>query len=144
MNAAYEIERLLQFGQKHKLIKGLDVLVARNQLLDLFHLDAPYEGEVPQEEFQYPTELLENLLDLAAQQGLFDNEVNNYRVNFEARIMGCMMPGAQQVAKRFKKLSPITSTSCASTPTTSAPRRSPRTSSGSPPPSTAIWRSPST
>ena len=104
MNAAYEIERLLQFGQKHKLIKGLDVLVARNQLLDLFHLDAPYEGEVPQEEFQYPTELLENLLDLAAQQGLFDNEVNNYRVNFEARIMGCMMPGAQQVAKRFKKL----------------------------------------
>ena len=62
MNAAYEIERLLQFGQKHKLIKGLDVLVARNQLLDLFHLDAPYEGEVPQEEFQYPTELLENLL----------------------------------------------------------------------------------
>ena len=104
MNAAYEIERLLQFGQKHKLIKGLDVLVARNQLLDLFHLDAPYEGEVPQEEFQYPTELLENLLDLAARQGLFDNEVNNYRVNFEARIMGCMMPGAQQVAKRFKKL----------------------------------------
>ena len=104
MNAAYEIERLLQFGQKHKLIKGLDVLVARNQLLDLFHLDAPYEGEVPQEEFQYPTELLENLLDLAAQQGLFDNEVNNYRVNFEARIMGCMMPGAQQVAKHFKKL----------------------------------------
>ena len=104
MNAAYEIERLLQFGQKHKLIKGLDVLVARNQLLDLFHLDAPYEGEVPQEEFEYPTKLLENLLDLAAEQGLFDNEVNNYRVNFEARIMGCMMPGAQQVAKRFKKL----------------------------------------
>ena len=104
MNAAYEIERLLQFGQKHKLIKGLDVLVARNQLLDLFHLDAPYEGEVTQEEFEYPTKLLENLLDLAAEQGLFDNEVNNYRVNFEARIMGCMMPGAQQVAKRFKKL----------------------------------------
>lgn len=51
-----------------------------------------------------PTKLLENLLDLAAEQGLFDNEVNNYRVNFEARIMGCMMPGAQQVAKRFKKL----------------------------------------
>ncbi|MBQ8648210.1 MAG: UDP-glucose--hexose-1-phosphate uridylyltransferase [Oscillospiraceae bacterium] len=104
MNAAYEIERLLQFGHKHGLVKGLDVIVARNQLLDLFRLDAPYEGEVPEEEFEYPTQLLEGLLDLAAGQGLFDNSVYNYRVNFEARIMGCMMPGAQETARRFEEL----------------------------------------
>ena len=66
MNAAYEIERMLQFGQKHGLVEGLDVIVARNALLDLFRLDAPYEGEVPEEEFRYPTELLEGLLDIAA------------------------------------------------------------------------------
>ena len=102
--AAYEIERLLQFGQKKGMIADLDVIVARNQLLDIFHLDAPYEGEVPDEDFEYPTELLENLLDLAAEQGLFDNEVNNFRVNFEARIMGAMMPRAGEVARTFAQL----------------------------------------
>ena len=55
LNAGYEIERLLLFGQKKGLIKDLDVIVARNQLLDLFHLDAPFEGTVPDEELTYPT-----------------------------------------------------------------------------------------
>ena len=31
---ALDVERLLRFGRKHKLIKDLDVLVARNTLLD--------------------------------------------------------------------------------------------------------------
>ena len=50
-NAAYEIDRLLQVGQKKGMIQDLDVIVARNQLLDIFHLAAPYEGEVPDEYF---------------------------------------------------------------------------------------------
>ena len=104
LNAGYEIERLLLFGQKKGLIKDLDVIVARNQLLDLFHLDAPFEGTVPDEELTYPTELLENLLDIAAEQNLFDNEVNTFRVNFEARIMGALMPRASEVAATFEKL----------------------------------------
>ena len=37
---ALDVERLLRFGRKHKLIKDLDVLVARNTLLDLL---APVE-----------------------------------------------------------------------------------------------------
>ena len=32
---ALDVERLLRFGRKHKLIKELDELVARNTLLDL-------------------------------------------------------------------------------------------------------------
>ncbi len=102
--AAYEIERLLLFGQKKGLIEGLDVIVARNQLLDLFRLDAPYKGEVPNEDFEYPTQLLESLLDIAAEQKLFDNEINTFRVNFEARIMGALMPRASEVAKTFAQL----------------------------------------
>ena len=80
MNAGYEIERLLQFAQKHKLVKGLDVITARNALLDVLKLDAPYEGEVPQEELEAPTPILENLLNAAAEKGLFDNDVYQYRV----------------------------------------------------------------
>lgn len=104
MDVKYEIERMLQFGQKHGMIKALDVLVSRNALLDIFGLDSAYEGAVPEEDFDRPTELLENLLDCAAEMNLFDNSVYQYRVNFEARIMGTMMPRESECAKKFKKL----------------------------------------
>ena len=35
---ALDVERLLRFGRKHKLIKELDAIVARNTLLDLLAL----------------------------------------------------------------------------------------------------------
>ncbi len=44
---ALDVERLLRFGRKHKLIKDLDVLVARNTLLDLLQLAAPSEAKPP-------------------------------------------------------------------------------------------------
>ena len=99
-------ERLLRFGRKHKLVKELDEIIARNTLLDLLHLEAPYEGKVPhpKEEFDTPTELLEELLDLAAQKNLFDNTVPQYRINFETRLMGALMPRESEVCKKFQKL----------------------------------------
>ena len=103
-NTAQNIERLLQFGVQHKLIAPLDVFVARNTLLDLFGLAEPYEGAVPKEHFDTPTELLELLLDDAAEKELFDNEVPALRVNFEARIMGALMPRESEVAARFNQL----------------------------------------
>ena len=49
----------------------------------------PYEGKVPKEDFDTPTEILEETLDLAADKGLFDNSVPQYRINFETRPDGC-------------------------------------------------------
>ena len=149
---ALDVERLLRFGRKHKLVKELDVIVARNTLLDILGLAAPYEGKVPKESFDTPTEILEHMLDLAAQKGLFDNTVPQYRINFETRLMGALMPRESEVCKKFRKLcaqkGPQAATdwftTCAWCPTTSAPLRSPATSSGPPPPPTASWRSPST
>ncbi len=40
---ALDVERLLRFGRKHKLIKELDAIVARNTLLDLLGLAQPSE-----------------------------------------------------------------------------------------------------
>ncbi len=103
-NTALSIERLLRFGLEHNMISPLDLFVARNTLLDLFGLPEPYEGEVPAEHFDTPTQLLEPLLDAAAEQGLFDSEVPALRVNFEARIMGALMPRESEVAARFQHL----------------------------------------
>src|SRR5699024_10998722 len=63
---ALDVERLLRFGRKYKLIKDLDVLVARNTLLDLLGLSAPCEAKPPKEQFDTPAKLLDEMVELAA------------------------------------------------------------------------------
>ena len=100
---AFHVERLLRFGRRHKLVKELDQIVARNELLDLLGLAAPYEGKIPKEDFDTPTEILEPMLDLAAAKGLFDDQVPQYRINFETRLMGAMMPRESEVCRKFRR-----------------------------------------
>ena len=97
------VERLLRFGRSHKLIKDLDTIIARNTLLDLLGLAAPYEGTVEKEALATPTEILEPMLDLAAAKGLFDDTVPQYRINFETRLMGALMPRESEVCRKFRK-----------------------------------------
>ena len=68
---ALDVERLLRFGRKHKLIKELDAIVARNTLLDLLGLAQPSEEKVPKEDFDTPAALLDEMVELAAAKGLF-------------------------------------------------------------------------
>ena len=72
---ALDVERLLRFGRKHKLIKELDAIVARNTLLDLLGLAQPSEEKVPKEDFDTPAALLDEMVELAAAKGLFDGSV---------------------------------------------------------------------
>ncbi len=102
---ALDAEKLLAFGARHKLVGPLDAIVARNTLLDLLGLAAPYEGAVPDTpDDGTPTAILEPMLDRAAEKGLFDNDVLQLRQNFEARLMGALMPREREVCKKFKKL----------------------------------------
>ena len=101
---ALDVERLLRFGRKHKLIKELDVLVARNTLLDLLALSAPSEEKPPKENPETPAALLDEMVELAARKGLFDGDVPQYRINFETRLMGALMPRESEVCKKFRKI----------------------------------------
>ncbi len=103
-NTALHIERLIHFGMQHLLIGKLDAIVARNTLLDLFGLSEPYEGVSPDENLNVPTQILDDLLDIAGDADLFDKEVPALRVNFEARIMGALMPRQSEVENRFQAL----------------------------------------
>lgn len=104
VNPAYEIERLLQFGNKHGLIDKLDTIIARNQLLDLLKLKEPYYGEVADEDMEFPTDILSGLVDYAGEEGLFDKEVYVNRELFDTKIMGLIMPRESEIVRTFNQL----------------------------------------
>lgn len=101
INPSYEIERLLRFGQKHGLIDQLDTIVARNQLLDLFKLDEPFDGQVEDEYSDYATDILQNLVEYAGEHGMFDKEIYSCRELFDTRIMGMLMPRQSDIVANF-------------------------------------------
>lgn len=104
LNAAYEIERLLQFGQKHNLIGNLDKIVARNGMLDLLGIKEPYIGEIPDENMEYPTEIISRITDYAGEKGIFDKDIYVMRELFDTKLMGLMMPRQSEVIKEFEYL----------------------------------------
>ena len=104
INPAYEIERLLQYGNKHGLIDKLDTVIARNRLLDLMNLKEPYEGDVIEENPEYPSRILDNLLEYAGNEGLYDKEVYACRELFDTRIMGLLMPREAEIVRTFYEL----------------------------------------
>ncbi len=101
---ALDVERLLRFGRKHNLIRARDDIGARSPLLDLWALSEPSGEKVPREDLDTPAALLDEMVELAAAKGLFDGSVPQYRINFETRIMGALMPRESEVCKKFKKL----------------------------------------
>jgi UDPglucose--hexose-1-phosphate uridylyltransferase len=104
INAGFEIERLLKFGRKHGLVGELDVVIARNELLDLLKLSEPFVGFVPDEDFKYPTEILDNLVKYALEIELFDKEVLAYRDIFDTKIMGKLMPRESEIVRTFYEI----------------------------------------
>ncbi len=98
-----EIERLLLFAQRNKLVEGLDTIIARNALLDLFNIREPYEGEVPSEYLQSPAEILNNLSEYAAAYGLIQDDTSLSRDLFSTRVMGHLVPGQSVIINRFTK-----------------------------------------
>ncbi len=108
-NTAINIERLVWYGICHELITNTDAFVVRNTLLDMFNLAKPCTNEeivsVMKEPCDdTPTSILNDLLNNAQQKQLFDGEVDTLRVNFEARIMGTLMPRQSEVSTKFNHL----------------------------------------
>ncbi|SDD16041.1 UDPglucose--hexose-1-phosphate uridylyltransferase [Paenibacillus sp. UNCCL117] len=99
--AAYDIERLLQFGMHRKLLEPLDAIAARNALLDMLKLEESYEGECEDASGASVNELLAPLLDYAALTGLLEEDNTTLRDLLDARIMGALLPRPSEVIHRF-------------------------------------------
>jgi UDPglucose--hexose-1-phosphate uridylyltransferase len=103
INAAYEVERLLRFAEKQNMISGLDVIIARNHLLDLLKISEPYSGEAVTEEIKSPVLILERLLDYSRENGILEDNTLTYRDLLDAKIMGFLMPRQSEVVNSFYK-----------------------------------------
>ena len=101
INIDKEIERLLQFGLKRGLLEPLDLIPARNALLDLFRLSEPYDGPVEPETLESPAPVLERMLDYASAKGLLEENTVTCRDLFDTKIMGLIIPRQSEVARRF-------------------------------------------
>ncbi|MCL2842445.1 MAG: UDP-glucose--hexose-1-phosphate uridylyltransferase [Oscillospiraceae bacterium] len=97
---AYEIERLLTFGCRTGLMEEEDVIPVRNALLDLFGVVEPCPDEVAYEA-ETATEVLEQMLDYAVENGLIKADTLTQRDLFAARIMGLLMPRQSEIVRSF-------------------------------------------
>lgn len=102
---AIDIERLLMFALKSSLIEPMDVIPARNALIDLFQLEAPATNEIQDDEVHLlgdsPAPILERMLDYAAETGLIPANNTTQRDLMDARIMGLLMPRQSEVVRKF-------------------------------------------
>lgn len=101
INISMEIERLLQFALKNKIIEEMDIIPSRNALLDLLKVNEPQWEMAVKEDIKWPQEILNNITDYAWNQGLLSSNNTTARDLFDTRVMGALMPRQSEVVKNF-------------------------------------------
>ena len=103
VNIHVQIERLLQFAVESNLINQWDKDYSRNLVLDILELDEAIEVEVPIERLDSPVEILEEILDWAAETNRLQENTVTYRDLLDTKIMGCLVPRPSEVIRIFNE-----------------------------------------
>ena len=85
----------MQYGLDTGLLDEEDRYYARNQILRLLGLTEYEEPEEPEKKRSLE-DILETLLDYAAENGLLEHDSVTYRDLFDTKLMNCLMPEAQR------------------------------------------------
>lgn len=101
IDVTYEIEKLLKFALKKKLICELDIIPCRNELLDILKIESPYIGEVEDFNYDTPVSILENILDYAFEAGIIESNTTVQRDLLDSKIMGVLLPRQSEVNRVF-------------------------------------------
>ncbi|MCG2991047.1 hypothetical protein KZ294_26195, partial [Escherichia coli] len=75
VNIHEQIQRLIQYGLQKELITAWDVDVVRNKLLEIPQLDEYIPAAVSQETYENPVDILEKMLDWAAEHNLIEDTI---------------------------------------------------------------------
>lgn len=98
------ISRLVGYGVRTGLIEREEKVWAANALLEALEADSYLEPEGEPEGEASLGEILDALLDDAAERGVLKENSIVYRDLFDTRIMGAITPRPSQVRRRFEEL----------------------------------------
>lgn len=110
MNINYEIERLIQHGIRSGMIHSLDRIESINKIIEILQLDDfnitekdKTEIEVNDKNLKLPSEILDNILDYAEENGLLEERTITYRDLMDSKIMGALTPSTSSIIREFNK-----------------------------------------
>ncbi len=98
-----EIAALVEYARRKGLIEEEDITWAINSLLDALKLDSYTPQPLPEGEIDL-AQVLDRLLDDAAQRGVLEQNSVVYRDLLDTELMGRLTPRPSQVAKKFWEL----------------------------------------
>ncbi|MDT8858842.1 UDP-glucose--hexose-1-phosphate uridylyltransferase [Alkalihalobacillus sp. MEB130] len=96
-----QIERLLQYGLRKGLITKWDLDYSRNQMFQVLRIDDAEPVEVNEVEVESPVNILDNILQWAAEQGVLEENTVTYRDLLDTNIMGCLTARPSEVVRDF-------------------------------------------
>ncbi len=97
------IRQLVNYGLDTGLVEKNDEIYTINRLLELFQLDEYEEPGTPGEKAELE-DILKNMLDYAADQGILKENSIGYRDLFDTKIMGLLTGRPNEIISRFRKL----------------------------------------
>ena len=107
------IDQLVSYAVNEKLLPARDRAWAVNRLLEILYLSdytpSGFKGKTP----EYPCEILKNICDWAAKQGLISPDTVTQRDLFDTKLMGVFAGRPSEVTDEFFRLhkkSPKTAT----------------------------------
>ena len=102
MIATY-IKELVSYGLNTRLIDPADEIYTTNKLLELFRQNEYPDNLKEPEEKRALHEILDDMLDYAAAQGLLPDDTITYRDLFDTKIMGMLTPPPSVVREIFEE-----------------------------------------
>lgn len=96
------ISALVNYAIDNHMLREDDRIYSINRILDLLNLDSYVEYYV-RKEVVYPSELLDPILDYAAEKGIIQPNTITFRDIFDAKIMDCIMDRPYTVREKFFK-----------------------------------------
>ena len=106
------IDELLCYGLNSQLVDAADEIYVRNRLMELFELDV-YETSGFSGETRPVHEILEDLMKIACEKGIMEDDTITSKDLFDTKIMGLLTPAPSVVQRAFEekyKNSPVEAT----------------------------------
>ena len=94
------IDELICYGIKNQLVDTVDEVYVKNRLLELFELDA-YEKSDFDGEARPVNEILEDLMKVAHEKGIMEEDTITMKDLFDTKIMGMLTPSPSVVQRTF-------------------------------------------